>query len=163
MSPRSPVPGETNAQVSITWPSTDPNGPPITKYDVFRRTGGGAWNLIATRSGGDSRVASDTIPYQGQTVEYVVTATNGGPATSDKANYQLLRPTAYPRPATMPAVTTRTPTTRPSSATRSGQRTARAATTGSTGAPAAAATGVALLGRAAPDGTAGNLGSDRRR
>ena len=53
LSPRSPVPGETNAQVSISWPSTDPNGPAITKYDVFRRTGGGAWNLIATRSGGE--------------------------------------------------------------------------------------------------------------
>src|SRR5438552_1341902 len=62
MSPRDPLPGETNAQVSIAWAATDPNGPPITKYDVFRRTGGGAWNLIATRSGGDSRVASDTIP-----------------------------------------------------------------------------------------------------
>ena len=61
-------PARPNAQVSISWPATDPNGPAITKYDVFRRTGGGAWSLIATRSGGDSRVASDTVPYQGQTV-----------------------------------------------------------------------------------------------
>ena len=103
LSPRSPVPGETNAQVSISWPSTDPNGPAITKYDVFRRTGGGAWNLIATRSGGDSRVASDTVPYQGQTVDYVVTATNGGPATSDKANYRSYTANGYPdKPAITP-------------------------------------------------------------
>lgn len=87
LSPRDPVPGEPNAQVTISWPATDPNGPPITQYDVYRRTEGGAWSLIATRSGGESRTASDTIPYQGQRVEYTVTATNGGPATSDKANY----------------------------------------------------------------------------
>ncbi len=108
LSPRSPVPGETNAQVSISWPSTDPNGPAITKYDVFRRTGGGAWNLIATRSGGDSRVASDTVPYQGQTVDYVVTATNGGPATSDKTNYRSYTANGYPdKPAITRAVTPR--------------------------------------------------------
>ncbi|MBW8730830.1 MAG: fibronectin type III domain-containing protein [Terrabacter sp.] len=106
LSPRDPVPGETNAQVSIAWAATDPNGPPITKYDVFRRTGGGAWNLIATRSGGDSRVASDTIPYEGQTVQYVVTATNGGPATSDKANFSSYTANGYPDTPTLLTATT---------------------------------------------------------
>ncbi|CAN7150433.1 fibronectin type III domain-containing protein [Terrabacter sp. LjRoot27] len=106
LSPREPVPGETNAQVSIAWAATDPNGPPITKYDVFRRTGGGAWNLIATRSGGDSRVASDTIPYEGQTVQYVVTATNGGPATSDKANFSSYTANGYPDTPTLLTATT---------------------------------------------------------
>jgi hypothetical protein len=100
------VPGAANAQVSIAWPATDPNGPPITKYDVFRRTGGGAWNLIATRSGGDSRVASDTIPYQGQTVQYVVTATNGGPATSDKANYSGYTADGIPETPNLTSVST---------------------------------------------------------
>ena len=106
LSPRDPVPGEANAQVSISWPSTDPNGPPITKYDVFRRTGGGAWNLIATRSGGESRVASDTIPYQGQTVQYVVTATNGGPATSDKANFSSYTADGIPETPALQSVST---------------------------------------------------------
>jgi hypothetical protein len=106
LSPREPVPGAANAQVSISWPSTDPNGPAITKYDVYRRTGGGAWNLIATRSGGESRVASDTIPYQGQTVQYVVTATNGGPSTSDKANYSSYVADGVPETPTLKSVST---------------------------------------------------------
>lgn len=106
LNPREPVPGAANAQVSITWPSTDPNGPAITKYDVFRRTGSGPWNLIATRSGGESRVASDTIPYQGQTVQYVVTATNGGPSTSDKANYSSYVADGVPETPTLKSVST---------------------------------------------------------
>ena len=106
LSPRTPVPGETNAQVSVSWPSTDPNGPAITKYDVYRRTGSGPWNLIATRSGGESRVASDTVPYEGQTVQYVVTATNGGPATSDKANFSSYTANGYPDTPTLLSATT---------------------------------------------------------
>ncbi|GAA2470030.1 Ig-like domain-containing protein [Terrabacter carboxydivorans] len=106
LSPRTPSPGDANAQVTIRWPATDPNGPPITKYDVFRRTGGGAWTGIATVSGGDPRVASDTIPYQGQTVEYTVTATNGGPATSDKANFSGYKADGIPQTPTLNAVRT---------------------------------------------------------
>ncbi|WP_374971123.1 Ig-like domain-containing protein [Terrabacter sp. BE26] len=106
LSPREPVPGAANAQVSITWPSTDPNGPAITKYEVYRRTGSGPWNLIATRSGGDSRVASDTIPYQGQTVQYVVTATNGGPSTSDKTNYSSYVADGVPETPSLRSVST---------------------------------------------------------
>jgi len=106
LTPREPVPGAANAQVSISWPSTDPNGPAITKYDVYRRTGNGPWNLIATRSGGESRVASDTIPYQGQTVQYVVTATNGGPSTSDKTNYSSYVADGVPETPSLRSVST---------------------------------------------------------
>ncbi len=52
LNPREPVPGEPNAQVAISWPATDPNGPPITQYDVYRRSGGGAWTLHRHRLGG---------------------------------------------------------------------------------------------------------------
>ncbi len=106
LSPRTPTPGDANAQVSISWPATDPNGPPITQYDVYRRTGGGAWNHIATRSGGESRTASDSIPYQGQQVEYTVTATNGGPATSDKANYSGYTANGIPETPNLRSVST---------------------------------------------------------
>jgi hypothetical protein len=106
LSPRAPVPGEPNAQVTVSWPATDPNGPPITQYDVYRRTEGGAWNLIATRSGGESRTASDTIPYQGQRVEYTVTATNGGPATSDKTNFSGYTADGIPETPNLQSVVT---------------------------------------------------------
>lgn len=109
LSPRTPVPGETNAQVAISWPATDPNGPPITQYDVYRRTAGGAWNLIATRSGGESRTASDTIPYEGQQAEYTVTATNGGPATSDRANFSSYVANGYPDTPTLLTASTPRP------------------------------------------------------
>ena len=106
LSPRTPVPGETNAQVQVSWSSTDPNGPPITQYDVYRRTNGGAWTLIATRSGNESRTASDTVPYEGQQVDYTVTATNGGPSTSDKANYSPYVANGYPDTPTLVSATT---------------------------------------------------------
>ena len=106
LNPREAVPGEANAQVSISWAATDPNGPPITKYEVYRRTGGGAWTRIDTRSGGESRVSGDTIPYQGQRVDYVVTATNGGPATSDRANFSSYVADGIPETPNLQAVST---------------------------------------------------------
>ncbi|WP_404389960.1 Ig-like domain-containing protein [Humibacillus xanthopallidus] len=109
LSPREPVPGEPNAQVAVSWPATDANGPPITKYDVYRRVGGGAWTLIDTVSGGATRVSSDTVPYQGQKLEYVVTATNGGPATSDQANFSSYVADGIPETPNLRAVTTPNP------------------------------------------------------
>ena len=48
------------------------------------------------------------VPYEGQTVHYVVTATNGGPATSDKANFSSYVANGYPdKPAITRAVTPR--------------------------------------------------------
>jgi hypothetical protein len=102
LSPRSPAPDQDNAQVTITWKATDPNGPPITQYDVYRRTGsGGAWVRVATVSGSSQRVATDTIPYGGQTVQYTVTATNGGPATSDRANFSSYKADGMPETPTL--------------------------------------------------------------
>ena len=105
--PRSPAPDQDNAQVTITWPTTDPNGPPITQYDVYRRTGStGAWVPVASVSGGAQRVATDTIPYGGQTVQYTVTATNGGPATSERTNFSSYKADGMPQTPTLSAVGT---------------------------------------------------------
>ena len=107
LAPRTPTAGAANAQVSVSWSAVDPNGPPITQYDVYRRTGsGGQWTHIGSRSGGESRVVSDTIPYNGQTVQYTVTATNGGPATSDRANYSSYKADGIPETPTLKSVTT---------------------------------------------------------
>ncbi len=110
LAPRTPTPSASSAQVTITWPATNPNGPAITTYDVFRRTGGGAWQSIASVSGGAQRVATDSIPYRGQQVQYVVTATNGGPATSAKANVSSYVANGIPQTPTLRAVTTPKPT-----------------------------------------------------
>ncbi|MFM6848353.1 MAG: fibronectin type III domain-containing protein [Terrabacter sp.] len=107
LSPRTPTPSASDAQVSVSWPATDPNGPPITTYDVFRRTGSdGAWQQIASVSGGAQRVVSDTIPYNGQTVQYTVTATNGGPQTSAKTNFSSYKADGIPQTPTLTSVTT---------------------------------------------------------
>jgi hypothetical protein len=110
LSPRTPTAGSANAQVQVSWPATDPNGPPITQYDVYRRTGsGGQWVHIGTRSGGATRVVSDSVPYEGQTVQYTVTATNGGPATSDRANFSSYKADGVPETPTLRSVTTPNP------------------------------------------------------
>ena len=107
LAPRSPAPDQDNAQVTITWPTTDPNGPPITQYDVYRRTGStGAWVPVASVSGGAQRVATDTIPYGGQTVQYTVSATNGGSATSERTNFSSYKADGMPQTPTLSAVGT---------------------------------------------------------
>ena len=106
LSPRAPVPGDDQRPGVDLLAGDRPQRPAITKYDVFRRTGGGAWNLIATRSGGDSRVASDTVPYQGQTVR--LRRDGDQRRSGDVRQGQLLgatRPTAIPtsRPSLAPS------------------------------------------------------------
>ena len=88
--------GDADGQVTITWGTTDPNGPPITTYTVYRRVGGGAWAAIGTVSGTASRVLSNTMPYDGRTYEYTVTATNGGGKESPKTNVSAYRATGIP-------------------------------------------------------------------
>lgn len=106
LAPRAPTPDADNAQVSISWPAVDPNGPAITGYQVFRRTEGGGWAQIATVAGGAQRVASDSIPYQGQTVQYAVTATNGGNKTSARSNFSSYVANGVPVQPVIKSVTT---------------------------------------------------------
>ena len=96
LAPRTANPGDSNGLVTITWNTTDPNGPAITTYTVFRRVGGGAWTTVGSVSGSASRVATDTMPYDGRTYEYTVTATNGGGKESPKTSTASYRATGIP-------------------------------------------------------------------
>ncbi|MEP6649273.1 MAG: fibronectin type III domain-containing protein [Lapillicoccus sp.] len=93
---RTPNANDANGQVTITWGTTDPNGPPITTYTIYRRVGGGAWASIGSVSGTASRTLSNTMPYDGRTYEYMVTATNGGGKESPKTNASPYRATGIP-------------------------------------------------------------------
>jgi hypothetical protein len=105
LTPRTPNANQAEGQVTIAWATTDPNGPPITTYTVFRRVGGGAWASIATVSGTATRTASDTMNYDGRTYEYTVTATNGGGKESPKSNASPYRATGIPA---VPSITAST-------------------------------------------------------
>ena len=93
---RTPNANDAQGQVTITWNATDPNGPPITQYTVYRRVGGSAWASIGSVSGTASRTLSNSMPYDGRTYEYTVTATNGGGKESPKANVASYRATGIP-------------------------------------------------------------------
>ena len=96
LAPKTANPGDSNGLVTISWNTTDPNGPAITTYTVYRRVGGGGWATVGSVSGSASRVATDTMPYDGRTYEYTVTATNGGGKESPKTNTASYRATGIP-------------------------------------------------------------------
>jgi hypothetical protein len=60
----------TTAQVAISWPPVDPNGPPDVRYDVYR-DGTVVCNHIQATTCTDQG-----MPYDGTTYTYTVTATN---------------------------------------------------------------------------------------
>ncbi len=101
LTPRTPTPSDDNGQVTISWNSTDPNGPPLTKYTVYRD---GA--PIATVSANAQRTASDTVPYDGRTHTYAVSATNGGGKESARPNTSSYRASGVPQRPAMGKVTT---------------------------------------------------------
>jgi hypothetical protein len=104
--PEGPGPAKDLAVVHVSWSATRPNGPPLKSYTVFRRAAGGAWTAIA-RTAPNVFAATDTIPYDGQRYEYVVTATNGADKESPKSN--LASFTSVGQPST-PSVSASTPT-----------------------------------------------------
>ncbi|KQX61896.1 fibronectin type III domain-containing protein [Angustibacter sp. Root456] len=104
--PRTPTPDSSTGQVKITWPTTSPNGPPLTQYTVYYRLDGGAWRTLARVSASATRQATQTVPYDGRTYGYVVTATNGGGKESAKANVESYRSTGIPSTPGTPRVTT---------------------------------------------------------
>ncbi|HET7304837.1 MAG TPA: Ig-like domain-containing protein [Segeticoccus sp.] len=81
LSPRTPTPDSGTGQVQISWNAVDPNGPALVRYTVYRRAGGGAWQVLGKTSP-DTRTVSDTMPYDGTRYEYAVRATNGANKTS---------------------------------------------------------------------------------
>jgi hypothetical protein len=82
-----------------------PNGPALARYTVYRKVDGGAWSQRTTTSP-DTRTWTDTIPYNGKTYSYVVTATNGAGKESPKSNSASFRSVAPPVQPNAPNVST---------------------------------------------------------
>ena len=76
ISGRGATAADDSASLQVSWPAVSPNGPPLTRYSVYRRAAGGAWALVTTTSP-QARSVSTTVPYDGRTYQFVVTATNG--------------------------------------------------------------------------------------
>ncbi|WP_460460180.1 fibronectin type III domain-containing protein, partial [Angustibacter peucedani] len=106
LEPRTPGAGDDNGQVKITWQPTDPNGPPLTHYTVYYRVDGGGWQSLGNVSAGATRVKTHTIPYDGRTYGYTVTATNGGGKESARSNVSNYRSVGIPSTPGTPKVTT---------------------------------------------------------
>ncbi|MFC7485551.1 Ig-like domain-containing protein [Knoellia sp. CPCC 206453] len=69
---RGPGAGYDSESVTVSWnQQTDPNGPPLKSYTIYRN---GA--QIGT-VGAQTRTFADTIPYDGNRYSYTVTTTNG--------------------------------------------------------------------------------------
>ena len=105
LAPRGPGPSVDSEVLTIRWEPTRPNGPPLTGYAVWRSVGGGGWTQVASTSPG-TRQASDTIPYDGRTYSYAVTATNG--AGIESARGAVATYTSVGIPST-PSVSAATP------------------------------------------------------
>ena len=105
LSPRGPGAAESSEALKVSWEAVSANGPPLTRYTVYRRVGGGSWELRATTSP-DTRTYTDTIPYDGQTYTYVVTATNGAGNESPQSNAASFRSVAPPVQPDAPSVST---------------------------------------------------------
>jgi hypothetical protein len=94
------------ASLQISWAAVSPNGPPLTRYSLYRRAAGGAWALVTTTSP-QATSASTTVPYDGRTYEFVVTATNGADNTSPQANPASFSSNGIPATPTVQASTPR--------------------------------------------------------
>ncbi|KGN40726.1 Ig-like domain-containing protein [Knoellia aerolata] len=74
---RGPGAGFDSESITVSWnQQTNPNGPPLKHYTVYRNVDGGGWTQIG-RVGAQTRTLGDTIPYDGRRYGYSVTATNG--------------------------------------------------------------------------------------
>ncbi|MBM6544933.1 fibronectin type III domain-containing protein [Janibacter sp. YIM B02568] len=93
-----------SAALQISWPAVSANGPPLTQYSLYRRAAGGAWALVTTTSP-QATSASTTVPYDGNTYEFVVTATNGAGNTSPQANPASFSSNGIPANPTVSAST----------------------------------------------------------
>ncbi|HEY7718077.1 MAG TPA: fibronectin type III domain-containing protein [Pedococcus sp.] len=105
LSPRGPGAAASSEALKISWGSVSPNGPALTRYTVYRRVDGGPWTKRADTAA-DTRTYTDTIPYDGRTYGYVVTATNGAGNESAKGNPASFRSVAPPVQPDAPSVST---------------------------------------------------------
>jgi hypothetical protein len=93
-----------SAALQISWSAVSANGPALTRYSLYRRAAGGAWALVTTTSP-QATSASTTVPYDGNTYEFVVTATNGAGNTSPQANPASFSSNGIPANPTVSAST----------------------------------------------------------
>jgi hypothetical protein len=91
-----PEPGDSSTSVQVRWNAVSPNGPALSHYTVFRRTNGDAWLEMDRTSGNTTYWTDQSVPYDGRTYEYVVTATNGAGQTSPRSNSSSISPSGYP-------------------------------------------------------------------
>ncbi len=78
---RGPGAGFDSESVTVSWnQQTDPNGPPLKGYTIYRN-GAQIGNV-----GAQTRTFADTIPYDGNRYSYTVTATNGADLESPQGN-----------------------------------------------------------------------------
>jgi hypothetical protein len=110
--PRAPGSYTTN-QVKISWSGTDPNGPALTRYTVYKRAGSGPWGKVTDTQPG-TRSATTSLPYDGQQYSFVVTATNGASKESTKSNPRSYTSVAPPLTPNRPTVRTPNPDKRAS-------------------------------------------------
>ena len=105
LSPRGPGAAQSSEALKVSWGPVSPNGPALSRYTVYRRVGSGAW-LARTTTSPDTRTFTDTIPYDGRTYTYVVTATNGAGNESPKSNTASFQSVAPPVQPSTPSVST---------------------------------------------------------
>ena len=100
VSSRTPGPNDNDAQVTISWSPVDPNGPDITTYTVYRD------GRVIAQTSPSQRTATDSVPYDGSTHQYSVTATNGGNKTSAKGGSTAFKADGVPQTPSVTAVST---------------------------------------------------------
>ena len=138
---RGPGAGYDSESITVSWnQQTNPNGPPLKHYTVYRNVGGGGWTAIG-RVGAQTRTFADTIPYDGRTYGYTVTATNGADLESPKGASWTYTSVGVP---STPSVSAETPSIAPST---TGIHGSPRATTASTMATAAQRHGSAAHAR----------------
>ncbi|CAN7258744.1 Ig-like domain-containing protein [Knoellia sp. LjRoot47] len=104
---RGPGAGYDSESITVSWnQQTNPNGPPLKHYTVYRNVDGGGWTQIA-RVGAQTRTVADTIPYDGRRYGYTVTATNGADLESPKGNPWTYTSVGVPSDPTVTAETPR--------------------------------------------------------
>ena len=103
---RGPGAGFDSESITVSWnQQTNPNGPPLKHYTVYRNVDGGGWTQIG-RVGAQTRTLADTIPYDGRRYGYTVTATNGADLESPKGGPWTYTSVGVP---SNPSVSARTP------------------------------------------------------
>ncbi|WP_229708772.1 Ig-like domain-containing protein [Knoellia flava] len=103
---RGPGAGYDSESITVSWnQQTNPNGPPLKHYTVYRNVDGGGWTQIG-QVGAQTRTLADTIPYDGRRYGYTVSATNGADLESPKGNPWTYTSVGVP---SNPSVTARTP------------------------------------------------------